>query len=112
MKVELTEENFCKLIDTIEEYWRAVEELEDKYGIDIWRSFSSKIIDTIQDFLTKIIYGNEKQDMNDIDYYMWELDFGRKWEPGYCTYGDGTDIPLKNSHELWKVIEKEKNQKI
>ena len=112
MKVELTEENFCKIIDRIEEYWRTAEELEDKYGIDIWRSFSSRLTEAIQDFLTKIIYGNDEQVMNDIDYYMWELDFGEKWETGCYTYDDGTDIPLKNSHELWKVIENGRNQKV
>ena len=111
MKVELTEENFCKIVDGIEEYWRAVQELEEKYGIsiDIWENFSSRLFGAIQDFLTKIIYGNDEQDMTDIDYYMWELDFGKKWEPGYCTYDDGTDIPLKNSHDLWKAIENERN---
>lgn len=111
MKVELTEENFCKIVDGIEEYWRAVQELEERYGIsiDIWENFSSRLFEVIQDFLIKIIYGNDEQDMTDIDYYMWELDFGKKWEPGYCTYDDGTDIPLKNSHELWKVIENGRN---
>lgn len=62
MKMELTEENFCKIIDRIEEYWRTAEELEDK--------------------------------------------------PGCYTYDDGTDIPLRNSHELWKAIENERNQKV
>lgn len=108
MRVELTEENFCKIVDEIEEYWRAVEEFEDKYGIDICESFPARLSNTIQDFLTKIIYGNDERDMTDIDYYMWELDFGEKWRPGCCTYNDGTDIPLRNSHELWKAINNER----
>ena len=109
MKVELTEEKFCKIIDRIEEYWRTVQELEEKYSIDIWESFSSRLADAIQDFLTKIIYDYDEEDMHDIAYYMWELDFGRKWESGCYTFDDGTDIPLRNSHELWKVIENERN---
>ena len=103
MKVELTEENFCKIVDGIEEYWRAVQELEDKYGINIWESFSSRLTDAIQDFLIKIIYGNDEQDMTDIDYYMWELDFGKKWASGMVTFED-KDIPLRNSSDLWELI--------
>ena len=40
---------------------------------------------------------------DDITYYMWELDFGKKWAPGMVTFED-KDIPLRNSSDLWELI--------
>lgn len=39
----------------------------------------------------------------DLDYYCYELDFGRKWKPGMITFND-KDIPCRNSEELWDLI--------
>ena len=40
-----------------------------------------------------------------ISYFMWDLDFGRKWQPGTITEADGTDIPLKTIDDLWHLLE-------
>ena len=47
--------------------------------------------------------------MNDgdmIDYFCWELDFGKKWYPGCITEMDGTEIKLSTPEELWEAIKK------
>lgn len=41
--------------------------------------------------------------INDIDYYMYELDFGKKWKPG-CLTIDNKDISLRNSEDLWNIL--------
>ena len=38
-----------------------------------------------------------------ISYYIYELDFGRKWEPG-CVTEDGKDIPLSTPEELYDML--------
>ena len=38
-----------------------------------------------------------------IEYFMYELDFGRRWEPGKVTI-NGVDVPLKTSEELYSLL--------
>ena len=45
-----------------------------------------------------------------ISYYIYELDFGRKWEPG-CVTEDGKDIPLSTPEELYDMLGNDKDRK-
>lgn len=108
MKVELNEENFCELIDSIEEYWNFCLKLDEAFGINITDSKLCLLMDKVIDFLVNSFYDINKHDkdpywLDDITYYMWELDFGKKWRAGMVTC-DGKDIPLRNSHDLWKLL--------
>lgn len=40
----------------------------------------------------------------DISYWVWELDFGRKWKPGCVTDSDGTDIKLETAEDLYRYL--------
>lgn len=46
------------------------------------------------------------QDYGDswLDYYIYELDFGKDWKVGCITDVDGTDIPLSNASELYDML--------
>lgn len=39
-----------------------------------------------------------------IDYYAWEIDFGRKWTPGMIKDQNGEDIPLQTAEDLYDLI--------
>lgn len=39
-----------------------------------------------------------------ISFYIYELDCGRRWNPGYITDEDGRDIPLSCTEELWNLL--------
>lgn len=41
-----------------------------------------------------------------IEYFCFELDFGKKWEPGMITEKDGTEIILKTPEDLYEVLQK------
>lgn len=43
---------------------------------------------------------------NDLAYWVYELDFGNKWRPGYVTE-DGTDIKLETEEDLWNFLTRE-----
>ncbi len=60
----------------------------------------NKTIFLIEELLSKIL--NDKYD--NISYYMWELDFGKEYEPGCITEEDGTPIPLANASDLYDLI--------
>lgn len=60
----------------------------------------NKTITLLEDLLKKIV--NDESDY--IDYYIWELDFGKKYKDGIITYNDGTIIKLSNPEELYDLI--------
>lgn len=108
MKVELNEENFCELIDSIEEYWNFCLKLDEAFGINITDSKLCLLMDKVIDFLVNSFYDINEHDKDpywsdDITYYMWELDFGKKWQAGMVTLDD-KDIPLRDSHDLWELL--------
>ena len=41
---------------------------------------------------------------DDLGYFVYELEFGKKWEKGVVTDVDGNDIPLKNSSDLYDML--------
>jgi len=43
---------------------------------------------------------------DDLDYFLYELDCGKKWKPGMITMGD-VDIPMGTVEDLWKLVTNE-----
>lgn len=41
---------------------------------------------------------------DDITYFLYELDCGKRWEPGMVTEADGTDIKMGTIKDLWDYI--------
>ena len=56
--------------------------------------------------ILKIDYNDDTRD-SWIDYFVYELDFGKKYKEGSCTYKDGTFIDLSTSEALWNFLELE-----
>lgn len=42
-----------------------------------------------------------------IDYFVWELDFGRKYTEG-CVTENGKNVPLRTVDDLWNIINSQK----
>lgn len=105
MTVEITKERFCALVDDIENYYRFLEKLEEVSQIDFTNSSFYSFSNQVSDFLVDLFFLRSPNPhwINDIDYYMYELDFGKKWKPG-CITIDDKDIPLRNSEDLWNVL--------
>ena len=110
MKVDLKKETFCKAVDSIEKYWRTLEKISN-LGLNIYECEDiTSIADRFSDFLSELLE-LEQNDVfgDDIQYYMIELDFGKKWKQGMVTL-DGKDIKLQNSQDLWDlIVETKKN---
>lgn len=108
----LTKEEFCKYINFIKDRIEA----EDKINNLFTEEFSDSIfmpygkcIDKIVSLLSKIMrcedidaYGT-----TDIDYFIYELDFGKKW-PEYSAYDEhDAPIPMRTPEELYDYLIKE-----
>ena len=46
---------------------------------------------------------------DDIGYFIYELDYGRKFEPGMITYQNGRDIDLGSAEKLYDYLVEKKN---
>lgn len=105
MIVEITKENFCALVDNIERYYRFLEKLEEVGQIDFTNSPFILFLNQVSNFLVELFFPHSPDSrwINDIDYYMYELDFGKKWKPG-CLTIDNKDISLRNSEDLWNIL--------
>lgn len=57
--------------------------------------------------LLHLIFKNEDID-NLIEYFCFELDFGKKWKPEMVKEKDGTDIKLETIEDLYDFLCKNK----
>lgn len=39
-----------------------------------------------------------------IEYYLWELDFGKEYKKGCCKFKDGTNIDLSDAGKLYDFL--------
>lgn len=44
------------------------------------------------------------QDNHWLTYFMYDLNFGKDWEPGKVKDSEGNDIPLATIEDLWNVL--------
>jgi len=88
-------------------YINKIKELRDIY--DAINEAGSKlemftIYDTEYESLIVNILQDTFDDKDDwIGYFIYELDFGDKWEEG-CVINNGVDMSLRNAGELYDIL--------
>ena len=75
-------------------------------GIDsVWKP--GTWINDYYDLLTELCDFSDEEKSQEggtlLDYFVYKLDFGRKWEPGMYTV-DGEDVPLKTALNLYFAL--------
>lgn len=61
---------------------------------------NNKSIDKLYNLLRDLT--NDKSDI--IGYWLWELEFGERYEEGCVSEEDGTPIPLKTLDDVWNYL--------
>lgn len=105
-KFALTKELFIEIINTIEKQYRYDEKCSDAFQIILPHDHISCYDNSLlQNQLIKILKIGAGDNINDglTDYYIWELDFGRKWKRGCVTIKE-KDIKLKTAEDLWNAL--------
>lgn len=95
---------FVKVINQMEELHREEEEFNDTLR-KIDRDFGggyihSKSLSLLSGLLKELL----SDEYDYIEFYMWELDFGKAYKDGVLTEDDGTPIPLRTPEELYDLI--------
>lgn len=67
------------------------------------------LVYAITDLLKKEFKDDHKESW--IEYFCWELDFGKEYVPGTATEKDGSEIDLSSAGKLYDFLVKEKNLK-
>lgn len=104
----ISEADFIKIIDSAESQFRFQDDLNDffaAHGCDGYIFFPTLLEEVVG--LLENIFNDES---HWIDYFCYELDFGKEWSAGMVKDVDGNDIPLKTAADLYKLIEKEKKE--
>lgn len=105
----IDKEQFINAISDVESVYRYQEGLNNYFrknnvdGYIFQPDCSSTVIGLLHNTL------GEKDKDGWIDYFCFELDFGKKWKEGTITEKDGTDIVLKTAEDLYNLLEKQSN---
>jgi len=81
----------------------AFKKLDPDFGGFYLSRFSTLIIKVLQDAM------QDKYDY--INYFIYELDYGKKWKKGMITRKNGEDVKLKTPEDLYNYLIETKNEK-
>ena len=95
---------FAETINEIEKQHNHDSKCAEAFGIIFTDDFISGYDNPwLQNQLIKILQIAMKDNSDWTGYYMWELDFGRKWRQGSVTI-DGKDFKLQTVSDLWDLL--------
>lgn len=102
-EINITKEEFCKVMDKIQKTWEWKCKIDDALGavIDM-----PDLSDVVIDLLNKLLgIENDEHDLinSDISYFCWELDFGKKWTPESLIV-DGKSIDISTVENLYDYL--------
>ena len=101
----LTFDEFKKVMDGVVKEWQFQDDL---YMAVKKVDKSSDYIRDVPTIGTTIMLLNrifkDESEYPLIDYWVYELDCGKRWKEGDVTENDGTDIPLKTVSDLYDEL--------
>lgn len=108
--MKLTKEQFLNCIET---YKKMRDEESELYNaLQIYdESIFDKWIDSYYMLFSEMCElqepGYDNDWGNDLDYFIFELDFGRLYRDGCIEDADGNPIKMSTADELWDILTKE-----
>lgn len=114
----ITKETFIKIMDALQKSSEKAERIdeainaaiEDRNTVNGDICFEEMFCDwelqeTVINALSKEM-NDEKDPYGDtwIDYFVYELDWGKNWTPGCATDKDGNEIKMRNAGELYDFL--------
>tara|TARA_R110000851_G_scaffold79464_1_gene175029 strand:- start:324 stop:716 length:393 start_codon:yes stop_codon:yes gene_type:complete len=104
--VSFSKELFIETISEIEKQVRHDSKCSDAFEVLLPSDYISSYDNSfLQNQLIKIIQVamNDKHKDSWIEYFMWEMDFGRKYKEGSVTFY-GKNFELKTASDLWDLL--------
>lgn len=107
-KLNLSKEEFVKAMNDVESVYKYQEGLNNffrKNNVEGY-IFQPDCAATVLRLLHMFFDDKDKNEW--IEYYCFELNFGKKWEPGIIRDDNGTDIVLQTPEDLYDVLQQSK----
>ena len=95
----MTYDRFEKIMLNLKKFCNKIDSLSDTFDCDFFIELTSPIIDETVCLLSYHFKDNE----NWIDYWMWELNFDKRYEQGMVQI-DGKEVPLKTIRDLYNLL--------
>lgn len=97
----ISKENFIKYISKIKELYE-IENAVNKAGRELELSISFAPYEQLVVEILSDAFNDTEND--NIDYFIYELNYGSRWHEGCITTKDGKDIPMRNAEELYDIL--------
>lgn len=113
-KPPITKEQFLMTIDKVRKAWDfdiEVHKLGCSRGVEV-ETDTSHLGGIATDLLSVMLENCSMDDAvdGDVEYFCWQLDFGRSWEPGSIIEegpdGNETEIDFSSAEKLWDYLMK------
>lgn len=95
---------FCQAINAYKRMCEAENKICNALDVTEWEP--SNWLGEYYDMIIQMSDIDVESDYNDIDYFCYELDFGKKWTPGCVKIGD-EDVCLKTPEDLYDLLVRE-----
>lgn len=110
-RIKLTKEKFIQIMDALLEQDYENNKKNEAFQVLLPETFVCYTGDGLEPILLSIL----KEAFNDqgdwIGYYIYELDYGRKYEEGCATYKDGGNIDISTPSSLYDFLIKNMEEK-
>ena len=106
--MNLSKEDFVKAIKDVESVYKYQEGLNNffrKNNVEGY-IFQPDCASTVLRLLHMILGERDKDEW--IEYFCFELNFGKKWEPGLIRDDNGLDIVLQTPEDLYDLLQHNK----
>jgi hypothetical protein len=94
--------DYKQLIDDIDNVHNAMKKLDPDFG--------GFCISRVEEFCSKVIKLSFDDKFEWISYYMYDLEWGKKYKKGSVTDKNGKNIPLKTLEDLYKLLTESKEE--
>ena len=103
-EINIDKLKFIRIINQIEKMDKKIDESSKiirKLFDNEWDVYFPTGEFLLNDFLNDIF---DDEEVDDIGYFIYELEFGSKWHEGMVLDKNGNDIPLKDASDLYNLL--------
>ena len=105
--IYFTKKMFVEAIGEIKKQQEHDRKCSKVFGVILPNDFislydNSRITNKLFEIL-KVAFNDNHRD-SWIEYYIWELDFGKEYKEGSCTNADGSNIDISNAGKLYDFL--------
>lgn len=102
--MRLTKAEFVHAVQAYQNHMQQLSQVEQATKWTLCESPLFNIANEYYNLLLELCDIPRDGQWNDLDYFVYELDFGAKWHPGCCTDNQGNDIPLSTPEEVYDAL--------